>query len=83
MNSINHNQPALTIQIPHLTPRPQADFVFVHANSRKCPPVLLSQLIHNTSENRLLIQQLKNQLDAALRKDDVLTNVLRGYHIEM
>ena len=83
MNPINHNQPALTIQVPHLTPRARADVVFVHPNSRKCPPVLLSQLIHNTSENRLLIQQLKNQLDATLRKDDVLTNVLRGYHIEM
>ena len=69
--------------IPDFTPRTQADFVFVHSESRKCPPVLLSQLIHNISENRLLIQQLKNQLDAALRKDDVLTNVLRGYHIEM
>ena len=83
MNSINHNQPAADIQISHLTPRTEANLVFVQADSRKCPPVLLSQLIHNTCENRLLIQQLKNQLDAALRKDDVLTNVLRGYHIEM
>ena len=49
----------------------------------KCPPALLSQLIHNTTETRLLIQQLKKQLDAALKRDEMLTNVLRGYHIEM
>ena len=83
MNSIDHNQSASTIQIQHMTSQPHAELVFMHAKSSKCPPVLLSQLIHNTSENRLLIQQLKNQLDAALRKDDVLTKVLRGYHIEM
>jgi hypothetical protein len=69
MNSINHNQPGLTIQIPHLTPRAQASVVFVHPDSRRCPPALLLQLIHNTTQTRLLIQQLKNQLDAALKRD--------------
>ena len=84
MNLINPNTPELTIQIPHLTPRAQANFVSVHPDSRKCPPaLLLSQLIHNTNQTRLLIQQLKNQLAAAIKRDNVLTNVLRGYHIEM
>ena len=83
MNPINFNHPGLTIQIPHSTPRAQAEFVYVHPESRKCPPALLTQLINNTTETRLLIQQLKKQLDAAIKRDEMLTNVLRGYHIEM
>ena len=74
-NSSNTTPARLTIQ--------QADFVYVHPESRKCPPALLSQLINNTTKTRLLIQQLKKQLDAALKRDEMLTNVLRGYHIEL
>ena len=80
MNPINHNQAASTILIPQTS---RGEIVFVHPNSRQCPPVLLTQLINNISETRLLIQQLKTQLDAALKRDEILTNVLRGYHIEM
>ena len=83
MNLINQNQPAWTMQITPATPQAQADVVFMHPDSRKCPPALLSQLIHNISQTRINIQHLKNQLDVAIKRDEVLTNVLRGYHIEM
>ena len=83
MNLINQNQPAWTMQITPATPQAQADVVFMHPDSRKCPPALLSQLIHNISQTRIDIQHLKIQLDAAMKRDEDLTNVLRGYHIEM
>lgn len=83
MNLINQNQPAWTMQITTATPQAHADVVFMHPDSRKCPPALLSQLIHNISQTRIDIQHLKIQLDAAIKRDEDLTNVLRGYHIEM
>ena len=82
MNLINQNQPVWTMQITQATPQAQADVVFMHPDSRKCPPALLSQLIHNISQTRIDIQHLKIQLDAAMKRDEDLTNVLRGYHIE-
>jgi hypothetical protein len=87
MNLINQNQPAWTMQITPATPQAQADVVFMHPDSRKCPPALLShtkkKLIHDISQTRINIQHLKIQLDAAMKRDEVLTNVLKGYHIEM